>query len=96
MTANLISVLSDGTLLIGFVTGAIAVGRKIGSYERRIADMKKQINAACADIQTLDLHIQENDKATARYEEKLDNAIDILKEVKSMVLQHVTNGNGKS
>jgi hypothetical protein len=92
MIANLISVLSDGTLLVGFVTSAVIVGRKIGWYERRIQDMDKRLRGACENIDVLDEKRQVSEKASARYEEKLDNVTDILKEVKSMILQHITNG----
>lgn len=92
MPANLVSVLSDAVLLVGFAAMAIGVGRKLGWYQRRIQDMDKRLKDASGEITTLDEKRQISEKATARYEEKLDNVITILGEVKSMIFTHVTNG----
>ena len=92
MTPNIISVISDATLLAAFAGGMLGMGRKLGWYQRRITEMDKKLKGACEGIDELDEKRQVSEKASARYEEKLDNVTDILKEVKSMLMNHVVNG----
>ena len=96
MQANIVSVISDATLLAGFLGGAVAIGRKLGWYQRKIKDMSDKMNGICKEVETLDQKRQaselENASFTSKYGEKIDNIAGLLSEVKKMLFDHVTNG----
>ncbi len=89
------SIISTASILAGFLASVLAIGRKLGWYQRRIQDMDKKLEGACKDLTSLDEKRQESEKASARYEEKLDGIVAILKEVKDLVFSHMINGTGK-
>lgn len=99
MQANIVSVISDAALLAGFVGGAVAVGRKLGWYQRKIMEMGRKMDGVCKEVQVLDEKRQENELAnasfTSKYGEKIDNIAGVLAEVKDMIFRHMTNGGGK-
>lgn len=97
MQTNIMSVVSDATLLAGFLTGAITIGRKLGWYQRKITDMGKKMEGICRDVEDLDQKRQanelENKSFTSKYGEKIDNIASVLAKVERMLFEHVTNGN---
>jgi hypothetical protein len=92
LQANVVSVISDATLLVALGGAVLGVGRKMGWYQRRMVEMSKKIEGVCRDVSDLDEKRQVSEKASARYEEKLDSATEILKELKNMLMNHVMNG----
>ena len=97
MQANILSVISDATLLAGFLAGAVTIGKKLGWYQRKITDMGKKMEGICRDVEELDQRRQaselENKSFTSKYGEKIDNIAGVLAEVKDMLFKHVMNGN---